>query len=187
MCICLNEYPEQDMYFDSEIRKLIFKYALFAGDQSTRWGRERWLFCLVSSCLWLWLIIWAARKSVFAVSDQVGFKSACSATATSLNIATSHTATLTTILLRKGITKTNALIRMRRYPGLSARLLFACNKFRFSRIEAQVLSIYFVFFFLYVNIFDMCFWIFRLLLVFPYYLIKTLGPSKECIWNCRLL
>ena len=72
----------------------------------------------------LFATFWPQRgKTCFLVSDKVKFKSACSATETSLKIEIFPVASLDMILSNKQITK--ALIRLCRCAGWSALLLFA--------------------------------------------------------------
>ena len=63
------------------------------------------------------------RKPVFGISDKVRFKSACSAAETNTIIEISLVASLDVILSKKR--KTKALIRLRRWAGWSAPVLFA--------------------------------------------------------------
>ena len=83
------------------------------------------------------LQLWATRKPVFLVFDQVRLKPACATTEASWSLESLVLASIFIILSRQR--KTKALIRLRGCAGWSAPLLFAYDINTFSHEFAHIL------------------------------------------------
>ena len=79
-----------------------------------------------------------ATKAVFGVSDKERLKLVSLALETAQKIEISPVASLDMVLSIKRITK--VLIRLRECAGWSAPLLFATPEYRFSHVEAHIIS-----------------------------------------------